>query len=137
MATVSYAKLWKMLEEQNMSRTDLYKKVHISTNAQAKLESDYSYDETAVDEYKNIRQVKWIEKGEWPHPGKAVMKTLTDISPYTSYVEELNELFSDDEEEYEEPAVINVTKYEKDDFLKDVRPLKTASVSISFPSINL
>ena len=40
MATVSYAKLWKKMEEQNMSRTDLYKKVHISTNAQAKLGRD-------------------------------------------------------------------------------------------------
>ncbi len=37
MSEVSYEKLWKKLEEHNMKRTDLYSKVHISTNAIAKM----------------------------------------------------------------------------------------------------
>ena len=38
----------------------------------------YASDGTRDDEYKNIRQVDWTHNGEWPHPGQAVMKTLTD-----------------------------------------------------------
>ena len=37
MQDVSYEKLWKKLEENNMQKTDLYKKVRISTNAIAKM----------------------------------------------------------------------------------------------------
>ena len=37
MARVSYEKLWNKLKENNMQRTDLYKKVKISTNAIAKM----------------------------------------------------------------------------------------------------
>ena len=34
---VSYEKLWKMLEKNNMMKTDLVKGAHISTNAMVKL----------------------------------------------------------------------------------------------------
>jgi len=37
MARVSYERLWKKLEENGMQKTDLYKKVRISTNAIAKM----------------------------------------------------------------------------------------------------
>ena len=45
------------------------------------------------DDYKNIHEVKWTHSGEWPHPGVAAMKTLTDISAYTEYIAKLNDLF--------------------------------------------
>ena len=34
---VSYAKLWKILEEKKMMKTDLIRVAHISSNAMAKL----------------------------------------------------------------------------------------------------
>ena len=37
MPDVSYEKLWKKLEENNIQKTDLYKMVKISTNAIAKM----------------------------------------------------------------------------------------------------
>ncbi|MDD4401873.1 MAG: winged helix-turn-helix domain-containing protein, partial [Desulfitobacteriaceae bacterium] len=46
------------------------------------VESDYVFD-AARNEYKHIRKIKWTHHGEWEHPGQAVMKTLTDITPYT------------------------------------------------------
>ena len=57
--------------------------------------SNYIFDPSRNDEYKNIRQINWTHKGEWEHPGKAVVKTLTDITPYTDYVKTLNALFED------------------------------------------
>lgn len=35
--TVSYDKLWAMLKEHNMMKTDLVREAHISSNAMAKL----------------------------------------------------------------------------------------------------
>ena len=37
MAQVSYEKLWNLLKEHDMQKTDLYRKVKISTNAIAKM----------------------------------------------------------------------------------------------------
>ena len=45
------------------------------------VQSDYYYDET-YSKYKSLRKVRWIDIGEWEHPGKAVVKTLTDITKY-------------------------------------------------------
>ena len=46
---------------------------------------DYIFDDSRQ-EYKNIRTVKWLQIGEWEHPGKSVAKRLTDITPYTDYI---------------------------------------------------
>lgn len=82
------------------------------------VESEYFFDENAEDDYKNKRKVSWTNSGEWDHPGKAVMKTLTEITEYTEYVEKLNELFDIEEEpqEIEEPLI----EYTKEDFLEQV-----------------
>ena len=84
------------------------------------VESDYSYD-SERDQYKNVRKVKWTHKGEWQHPGQAVMKTLTDITAYTDYVEQLNALFeSEIEDDVEEPAEVDLKPYDADMFLEEV-----------------
>ena len=84
------------------------------------VESDYEYDALRT-HYKNVRKVKWTHKGEWPHPGQAVMKTLTDITAYTDYVSKLNSLFqSDTEDDVEDPAETNLKPYDADMFLEEV-----------------
>lgn len=59
--------------------------------------SDYYYD-TSREMYKHLRKVNWTHKGEWQHPGQAVMKTLTDITKYTDYVQKLIELIEPNED---------------------------------------
>ena len=81
--------------------------------------SDYEFDESA-EEYKNIRRVEWTHKGEWPHPGQAGVKTLTDITPYTDYVEQLCALFIGDDDTEEDERVIEYPPYSAEDFLADV-----------------
>lgn len=84
------------------------------------VESDYIYDEDR-DYFKNIRKVNWTHKGEWQHPGQAVMKTLTDITAYSEYVDMLNAIFeSDVEDDVEEPSETNLVPYSADDFLEQV-----------------
>lgn len=82
--------------------------------------SDYEYDAERNDEYRNIRKVNWTHKGEWSHPGKAVMKTLTDVTSYTDYVEKLNALFEDEITEDIEEFSKNYPVYTEDDFLDEV-----------------
>ena len=82
--------------------------------------SDYEFDPNRKDEYGNIRKVNWTNKGQWQHPGKAVMKTLTDITTYTEYVEKLNALFEDETADDVEEAAKNYPVYTEDDFLDEV-----------------
>ena len=85
------------------------------------VDSNYKFEENADDGYNNARAVKWTNIGEWEHPGQAAMKTLTDITQYTKYVEELNALFDIDEDDDEIPETeTTLDNYDKEDFLKDV-----------------
>ncbi len=83
------------------------------------VESDYEFDPERK-HYKNVRKVKWTHKGEWEHPGQAVMKTLTDITAYTDYVEKLNAMFASDAIDDVEDQVIEYPVYDAKDFLEEV-----------------
>lgn len=83
---------------------------------------EYQYRPDLQDEdheYGHVRAVEWTHKGEWDHPGQAVMKALTDITPYTDYVEKLNALFADDTEDTEEVET-TYPPYDVDKFLEEV-----------------
>lgn len=82
------------------------------------VESDYEYDESR-DRYPNIRKVKWTHKGEWKNPGPALLKTLTDMTPYTESVEKLKSLFINDTVDDDDPE-ISYPLYDSEMFLKDV-----------------
>jgi hypothetical protein len=81
------------------------------------VESDYIFD-TTRSEYKHIRKVNWTQKGEWDHPDQAVMKTLTEITPYTDYVNKLELLVQGDMKESEDESEYSI--YSKKDFLERV-----------------
>ena len=83
------------------------------------VESEYAFDSTRK-HYKNVRKVRWTHNGEWPHPGQAVLKTLTDITAYTDYVEELNALFESDLMDDAEEQEIEYPAYDAENFLEEV-----------------
>lgn len=87
------------------------------------VEGEYVYDPSR-EHYRNIRTVRWTDKGVWVHPEQLAMKTLTDVTPYTDFVKKTQNLIDGDkhddfipdegdEEESYEP-------YTADDFLNDV-----------------
>lgn len=84
------------------------------------VESDYEYDEQQS-EYNNIRRVRWTDNGQREHPGQAAMKTLTNITQYTDYVEQLKSLYINnfDESGDDEPE-ISYPLYTEEDFLNEV-----------------
>ena len=82
--------------------------------------SDYFFQESSA-EYPHRRKVNWTHKGDWQHPGgQAAMKTLTDITPYSDYVEKLCALFVSETEEDAEDQAIVYPEYTETDFLSDV-----------------
>ncbi len=86
------------------------------------VESEYIYNEKSSNQYKHLRKIKWTNVGSWNHPdGQAAMKTLTDITQYTDYVQKLESLFYEDEAD--EPIIEKESKntsYNKNDFLNNV-----------------
>ena len=81
---------------------------------------DYIFDDSRQ-EYKNIRTVKWLQIGEWEHPGKSVAKRLTDITPYTDYIEKLITIFTPDElDDVDTHPEVDYPEYSSADFLSDV-----------------
>lgn len=111
---------WQFANEMKIGDIVFVKKGMHQIIGRGVVMSDYEYDDSRDDEYKNIRQVDWTHNGEWPHPGQAVMKTLTDITSYTDYVEKLNSLFEDETEEDAEDVEKTYPPYTKEDFLSEV-----------------
>ncbi len=86
--------------------------------------SGYFFDSSIDTEYPNLRKMNWTDNClDQPkdHPGQAVMKTLTDITSYTDYVEKLCALFDDDEDDYKDEAPeISYPTYDRYRFLEEV-----------------
>ena len=83
------------------------------------VEGEYEYD-PKLGEYPNIRRVKWTDKGEWTTDDTFAMKTLTDVTDYPDFVENVESLFAADEGD--EPAVAAQERpvYTAEDFLGEV-----------------
>lgn len=85
--------LWQFANEIKIGDVIFVKKGMHKIIGKGVVTSEYIYD-SARETYKHIRKVEWTNKGEWEHPGQAVMKTLTCISPYPDYVQRLLSLFT-------------------------------------------
>lgn len=83
------------------------------------VKSDYIYDPQRK-EFKNIRKVEWTDRGEWECSRQSPMKTLTDITSFTDYVEQLNLFFDSDMLDDVETIETSYPTYDKDRFLDSV-----------------
>jgi 5-methylcytosine-specific restriction protein B len=111
---------WQFANEMKIGDVVFVKKGMHQLVGRGVVASDYEYDEERADEYANYRKVNWTHKGEWTHPGQAAMKTLTDITAYTEYVEKLNALFENYSENDAEETTKNYPVYTAEDFLDEV-----------------
>ncbi len=119
--TLSYKNVghatWQFVNEMKVGDVVFAKKGSHQLVGRGIVTSEYEFDGDRSDEYKNIRQVNWTHCGEWEHPGKAAIKTLTDVTPYTDYVEQLNALFEDESEEDVEEVELSYPIYNKGNIL--------------------
>ena len=112
---------WQFAKEIKVGDIVFVKKGRSQIIGRGIVTSEYKFDSSIAGEYKNVRHVNWTHKGEWPHPsGQAAVKTLTDITPYTEYVEKLCGLFVDETEVETEEQVVMFSEYSEADFLSDV-----------------
>lgn len=111
---------WQFANEMKIGDIVFVKKGRNTIIGRGIVDSDYEYDDARADEYANIRKMNWTNKGEWPHPGQAAMKTLTDITAYTDYVDTLNTIFTDEEEEDAEETEKDYPIYSEAEFLEEV-----------------
>lgn len=122
--TLSYKNVghatWQFVNEMKVGDVVFAKKGSHQLVGRGIVTSEYEFDGDRSDEYKNIRQVNWTHCGEWEHPGKAAIKTLTDVTSYTDYVEQLNALFEDESEEDVEEVELSYPIYTKGNFLSEV-----------------
>lgn len=110
---------WQFANEMKVGDIIFVKKGRSQLIGRGIVTSDYFYDSEAV-VYNHIRTVNWTHHGEWPYPGKAAMKTLTDVTPYIDVVEKLKNIFDDDTSEDVEEVEKSYSSYTKVDFLNDV-----------------
>lgn len=81
------------------------------------VEGDYEYDTNKP--YHKIRKVKWTHKGSWKSKDKLPMKTLTDITNYQEFVNNIKELFATEDDQDETPEV-QYPEYNSKKFLDEV-----------------
>ena len=115
---------WQFANDMNIGDIVFVKKGLHGIIGRGVVESDYIFDQTRGD-FKNIRKVKWTHKGEWEHPNRTTMKTLTDITPYTEDVEKLKTLFDEEFDEPEKKKEIEYPIYNEAKFLQEVYMDKT------------
>lgn len=113
--------LWQFSREMRVGDIVIVKKGMRAIIGRGIVETGCSFDESRR-EQKNIRKVKWTNRGEWVHPGQAAIKTLTDITPYTEYVAKLEALMHGDngDTDLDDEPTISYPPYGQSDFLSDV-----------------
>lgn len=106
---------WQFANEINIGDVIFAKKGLKKIIGRGIVTSKYVFDESR-EEYCHTRTVDWTHKGEWDHEGQIVMKTLTNLTPYTDYHKLLENMF--DEGPVDPPAQYD--NYTKKDFLSEV-----------------
>lgn len=110
---------WQFANEMKPGDIVFAKKGRSTIIGRGIVESDYEFDDSR-DDNKNVREVNWTHKGEWPYPGQAAMKTLTDLTDFPDIVEKLKTFFESDEIDDVEEEEVPYPSYSKEKFLKDV-----------------
>ena len=87
---------WQFVNEMQIGDVVFAKKGMGEILGRGIVESDYYYDTSKS--MHNIRKVNWTHEGNWPYEhGKLPMKTLTDITNYKELVNNIKELFIDED----------------------------------------
>ncbi len=110
---------WQFVHDIKIGDVVFVKKGNNGILGKGIVESDYEYDADCADEYSNVRKVNWTNKGDWIINHQSPQKTLTDITPYSDFVQEIKDLFEDDDIENDEQEV-TYPGYTVENFLDDV-----------------
>ncbi|WP_256243219.1 AAA family ATPase [Bacillus sp. V3B] len=112
---------WQFANEIKIGDVIIVKKGLTKIIGRGIVTSDYTFDDSRQ-EYNHTRSVHWTHKGEWDHEGQIVLKTLTDITPYTDYYKKLENMFAEETDDQlpGEDEEIKYESYTAEDFLSEV-----------------
>ena len=110
---------WQFVHDIKIGDVVFVKKGNNGILGKGIVESDYEYDADRADEYSNVRKVNWTNKGDWTVNHQSPQKTLTDITLYSDFVQEIKDLFEDDDIVDDEQEV-SYPEYTVENFLDDV-----------------
>lgn len=111
---------WQFVHDVKIGDVILVKKGLTKLVGKGVITSEYIYNMEAKN-FRHQYHVKWTHKGEWPYPGKAPMKTLTNITNKSDLIEKLNNIFGNQQtEELEQIEERISSSYTKGDFLQNV-----------------
>lgn len=111
---------WQFVHDVKIGDVILVKKGLTKLVGRGVVASEYIYN-METNNFRHQYHVKWTHKGEWPYPGKAPMKTLTNITNKSDLIEKLNNIFSNQQtEELGQTEERISSSYTKGDFLQDV-----------------
>ena len=119
--------LWQFYNEMQPGDIIIVKRGRKDILGMGTVESEYCYDDS-FEEYPHYRKVNWTDKGHWKNEKAFAMKTLTDVTKYTEFVEIITARIIEDRSEKPgekkppiDPVIINrKPPYTADDFLNDV-----------------
>ncbi|MFB9974289.1 AAA family ATPase [Allobacillus sp. GCM10007489] len=110
---------WQFANEMEPGDIVFAKKGRSKVIGRGIVKSEYFFDSDRED-FKHIRKIEWLNNGVWDHPGQAVNKALTNISPYIDYVQKLEDLFINEDDRDSDEVATDHPPYTKDDFLNEV-----------------
>ena len=110
---------WQFVHDIKIGDVVYVKKGNNGILGKGIVESDYEYDADRTDEYSNVRKVNWTNKGDWTINHQSPQKTLTDITPYSDFVQEIKALFEEDDIADDEQEIA-YPEYTAENFLDDV-----------------
>ena len=119
--------LWQFYNEMQPGDIIIVKRGRKDILGMGTVESEYCYDDS-FEEYPHYRKVNWTDKGHWKNEKAFAMKTLTDVTKYTEFVEIITARIIEDRPEKPggkeppmDPVIINrKPPYIAEDFLNDV-----------------
>lgn len=99
--------LWQFSRKMNVGDIIIAKRGINEYLGYGIIESDYFFDDTRK-HYKHVRKVNWKKKGVWEeNVHQIVVKTLTDITKYSEYVDRLKRLIGIEQEATVDAKAIN------------------------------
>ncbi|WFR70006.1 AAA family ATPase [Staphylococcus saprophyticus] len=110
--------IWQFTNEMKIGDIVYVKKGQNKIIGWGIVTSEHQYNPNQ--EFRNIRTVDWKDNGEWITSIKPAPKTLTNITPYNDFVENLKILLEEDKIDIENETEASLPDYDKDQFLDEV-----------------
>lgn len=111
---------WQFAHEMKPGDIIFVKKGMSEIIGRGVVESDYEYNPDRTDHFNHLRHVNWTNRGSWTIQNRTALKTLTDITPYSGFVQQLKEMIESDALDEDDDQAIDYPVYTAEDFLNEV-----------------